>query len=402
MLDISLRYFSILLIVTSPFFYAMETLFSQVIYAYGLFFVFLLFVFYDPKNFYNSILMFKNIYLYIFVFLVYAIISIFFRNEFISIDGYIHGMFLFLLYVLVFSVFIFIFKNSNYIDFFIFSSISVCFLVCAYSIVNYYFSGNYELFPINYPWDFKWEDQLRGFFSYKNHFATYLSFNIILTLFLITKSVSLIPRFIYVSLFCVFALSFIFVGSRGAFIALIFVLVVANYKLLWNYRTLAFWVITFCFSIFFAGTSIVLFERFVDLGFNTNGRFHLYMSGLKLFSGFESIFWGYGIGSFQHVAGMVKSEFLNGNAVWRHFHNDFLEILQNVGVIGCFLIYFIFKQIYMYSNLQLENYFYKPFFYIIIFYFLHSSIDFIYASPVLSFYFVISLAILLSDKQNIN
>jgi hypothetical protein len=402
MLDSTLRYLSILLIVTSPFLYAMETLFSQVIYAYGFFFVFLFFVFSRPKSFYNYILMFKKIYFYIFVFLVYAIISVFFRNEFVSIDGYIHGTFLFCLYVLAFSVFIFVFKDSKYVDFFILSSISACFLVCAYSVVNYYSSGYYELFPINYPWDFKWEDQLRGFFSYKNHFATYLSFNIILTLFLITKSVSLIARFLYVSLFFVFALSFIFVGSRGAFIALLFVLIYTNYKLLWNYRTVAFGVFISCFSIFFIGTSIVLFERFVDLGFNTNGRFHLYMSGLKLLSGFESIFLGYGIGSFPHVIGMVKSEFLNGNAVWHHFHNDFLEILQNVGVIGCFLIYLIFKQIHMYSKLQLENYFYKPFFYIIIFYFLHSSIDFIYASPVLSFYFVLSIAILLSGKQNIN
>lgn len=402
MLDNSLRYFSVLFIVSSPFLYAMESLFSQVIYAYGLFFVFLFFVFYHSKEFYNSILMFKRIYIYIFVFLVYAIVSIFFRGEIFSVDGYIHGTFLFLLYVLVFSVFIFVFSDNYYIDFFILSSVSVCFLVCVYSIVNYFSSGYYELFPINYPWDFKWEDQLRGFFSYKNHFATYLSFNIILTLFLITKSVNLIHRFFYISLFFVFALSFIFVGSRGASIALLSVLVFANYKLLRNYRTIAFGVIIFCFSIFFVGKSFVLFERFFDLGFNTNGRFHLYMSGLKLFSGFESIFFGNGIGSFQHVVGMVKSDFLNGNAVWRHFHNDFLEILQNVGVVGCFLIYLVFKQICLYSNLQSDSYFYKPFFYIIVFYLLHSSIDFIYASPVLSFYFVISIAIVLSKKHNIN
>ena len=51
MLDSTLRYLSILLIVTSPFLYAMETLFSQVIYAYGFFLFSYFSYFHDQKVF---------------------------------------------------------------------------------------------------------------------------------------------------------------------------------------------------------------------------------------------------------------------------------------------------------------------------------------------------------------
>lgn len=186
MLDTYFRLTSVFLIVFSPVFFALETLFSQVIYFYFFICILIFFVLFNFEPFVKCLLMYRRLLFSLSLLITYILSRSYLADSLVSIDDYIHGVLLFFLYVFVFLILLYVLNDDFFVRVFIFSSVFFCFLSCVYSFVNYYFMGAYEIFPINYPWTFSWQDQIRGFFSYKNHFSSYLALHIIIVTYFLT------------------------------------------------------------------------------------------------------------------------------------------------------------------------------------------------------------------------
>ncbi|MEP4891156.1 MAG: O-antigen ligase family protein [Aliiglaciecola sp.] len=289
-------------------------------------------------------------------------------------------------------------------------------LASLYALANYLTKGSILYLKPLPPWNGSNHTTITGPLSYKNHFAALLILTIPLALGLLTtyktSKLSHHPLgfllsgrafFLLVGVFLFFVL--IFNTSRGGLLALVVSLLLsfALFKPKKILKTFHFksWlktsvaVIAMVLIILLSGLSDRLINRLESYG--QNGRDIQRQTALTILSDFPAT--GSGAGTFPIIQNSYKSEFLSGNKMWQHVHNDYLELLSNQGILGFILMgltiaFLIFK---LYSSIKLNERSTK-WLQISCFtscnaFLIHSLIDFNFQLPVLAAYFVTILAV---------
>ena len=227
-------------------------------------------------------------------------------------------------------------------------------ITAIYALINFHTQGSFFYIKTLPPWHASNYKTIHGPLSYKNHYASFLVLTIPLGLGLIvsnklekTKSkLSALLNLVFskniISLiFTLFLISILLLNtSRGGLIALflgtcltIAILVYTKKIKAKNlYKKIAA-LVFFIGILIFAGLTNKLFERIDKYG--ENGRDILRSTALNI--AIDNPIIGTGAGTYPAIQHLYKSENLNGNKMWQHVHNDYLELLSNQGVLGLLL-----------------------------------------------------------------
>lgn len=196
----------------------------------------------------------------------------------------------------------------------------------------------------------------------RNHFAGYICMVIPLTLgLLISRFRSLFSsrkryfkaadfqshlfaNFLLVFAIVIMILALLFSLSRGGILAFlfsiaVFVIIVAISRLATgNNRGLK--ISSFVLTVLIAFSVLIwighdtILDKLSDPSSPTTTRINLYVDTLNMFSDFP--IFGTGFGTFQHIYRKYKT--LDDRFLYEHAHNDYLELLSDLGLIGFLIV----------------------------------------------------------------
>ncbi|WP_426370163.1 O-antigen ligase family protein [Pseudocolwellia sp. HL-MZ7] len=289
-------------------------------------------------------------------------------------------------------------------------------LTALHAIINYYTDGGFLYIDTLPPWHASNYKTIHGPLSYKNHYASLLILTIPLGFGLLLSNKSpkhhsksaLVLNFILSKNFILFVASLfmimvlIFNTSRGGLIAFILGTTITTILFFYIkkikpkniYKNIAGLILIFI-TIIFSGLSDRLFERISNYG--ENGRDILRTTALNIV--IDNPIIGTGPGTYPAIQHKYKPDTLNGNKMWQHVHNDYLELLSNQGIIGILLlgtaismlIFSLIKGIKSNNSslLGIQTSCLCSVFCVLI----HSLMDFNFQLPVINVYFYIILAV---------
>ncbi|WP_414829876.1 O-antigen ligase family protein [Alteromonas sp. H39] len=249
-------------------------------------------------------------------------------------------------------------------------------ITSVYSLLNFATAGRFDIIPAIPPWDYPWREGIRGTYSYKNQYATYLAMSVALgtgwsmsiyqsirlrsgiaTNWLFSRS--FLKLAIVVLLTGLTYITLLNTASRGAVLSLTLsvLLVFGSYVLLQADRRQALMrpraliagsLVLIVGSLLFVQSSA--FERFTQYEFEDNGRQQLRETAIHVFADFPLT--GTGAGTYPYVQHNYKPASLGNSGMSQRAHNDYLETLATQGIIGagltalfiCALLSGVFKR----------------------------------------------------------
>ncbi|WP_395341893.1 O-antigen ligase family protein [Ningiella sp. W23] len=229
-------------------------------------------------------------------------------------------------------------------------------LFALYSLINHVSDGGYELFPALEPWGTDWSETIRGTFSYKNHFAAFLHLLIPIGFYLaylefkyykvegdrvaFNKGMLIVINQIF------FVYLVIASGSKGGFLLLVafplLILSLCVIKKLVNSR-LQLWIKTLL-VVSILTASMLLSSSALNYSQGeqslSNGRDFMYTSMTSIIA--ERPIFGTGPGTYEIYQNKYKDKRLTISRKSIRAHNEYLELLTNIGIVGCFLVACLF------------------------------------------------------------
>lgn len=219
---------------------------------------------------------------------------------------------------------------------------------CIYSLINHYTSGQYELISAIPPWGAKWGEVIRGTFSYKNHYATYLATSALIgaglciSIYQVKKTLieNLAAPLFLCSLLAMLLLlvTIMKTGSRGCILTLSVVIAIYLVRCLWRNRNnvstkmvLSGCLIVCSASVVFTQSST--YERLKEYGVSPNGRDIMQETVFKIVKSNYLLF-GTGPDTYPIFQHQYKNPSLGSSAMSKKAHNDYLELLSNHGLVG--------------------------------------------------------------------
>lgn len=207
-------------------------------------------------------------------------------------------------------------------------------------------------------------DILSGFFINRNHYSFFLVLIFVLCIYYInlynkyfaTKFESKWLGFILSDIFLIrvflilVSISIILTKSRTGNITFIFLILLILFFEFNKFKKLTFLskiLITILFLDVLVIGSIIGFDQVIsrlymiplDGGIN---RFDIFHFGLSSFLEFP--FFGYGLGNFETI---FRLEFGSYSFLYDHVHNDFIELMGELGVIGFIILIAFFIKLYL-------------------------------------------------------
>jgi len=182
-----------------------------------------------------------------------------------------------------------------------------------------------------------------GPFVNKNHFAGFIVMIIPFSLGLMMKSGRIEKKFLYGFLGVVSTIALFFTTSRGgilSFLAGIVVFVLFSSRKGISKTILipiCMFVVILAGYLLFFGISPIL-ERFAESSVTTDSRLVAWRGTLSAFSDYPVF--GSGLGTFQHIFKVYQPEGLR--LYWNHAHNDYLELLLELGIVGTLIVMLFF------------------------------------------------------------
>lgn len=223
-----------------------------------------------------------------------------------------------------------------------------------YSQLNFLTHGQFEIVSAIPPWDFSWQEGIRGTFSYKNQYALYLVMNICITVGLLAdallqrrkhRNISWTPVAILVIVLGLLLITLLNTSSRGALLSLLLgggmtglLLVRRNRSLttrLFNKKVIAASVVALVVAT--AGfTQSSIYERFTSEKMADNGRAMLWQTAADVLVDYPVT--GSGPGTYPYIQHQYKPLLLGNSQMSKRAHNDYLETLATHGVLGAALL----------------------------------------------------------------
>ncbi|MBU2880297.1 O-antigen ligase family protein [Aliiglaciecola lipolytica] len=313
-----------------------------------------------------------------------------------------------------------IFHKQRHVNIVLWVIFGSCSVLAIYSFLNHYTSGQYELIASIPPWGTKWEEVVRGSFSYKNHFAALMNLSIPIGILLTLTSkhkksqyknkivIYLLSYRTITALFVMIILAAMFKSdSRGGLLAIIlsFLLVLSislfkrsrvnilNWKLYTSIVSILL-VVGYLFSL------SPVYERIQKSGFTPNGRDLMQITVQRIVADYP--LFGTGPGTYPLIQHMYKPPELGVTEMSKRAHNDYLELIANQGLIGATLFAIamlcLLKPIFITKkpiNLQLFCLQWA-----ISCMLIHAMFDFIFQLPVLAVYFFVLVGLALNVNKN--
>jgi O-antigen ligase len=177
-----------------------------------------------------------------------------------------------------------------------------------------------------------------GPFVNRNHFAGWMCMVAPLSfgLGLMSRSTSRSLRYIFFAV--VMAITIFFSLSRGGIISFLLSTVVLTVIVVWGASSrrgvipvLSFVVALLGYLIYLGVSPIV--QRFAQSGVSSAERLLVWSASITAFRNFPVF--GTGLGTFQHIFPMYKPDGIE--TFYQHAHNDYIEILLELGISGAFL-----------------------------------------------------------------
>ena len=186
-----------------------------------------------------------------------------------------------------------------------------------------------------------------GPFVNRNHFAGFIGMIIPLSLGLTLMSRRVEKKVMYAFLGIAMAIALFFTLSRGGIIsffaglfvfsAFIFTRDMSRMKLL----PIFLFVFVLAVYLLFFGISPII-EKFIHSETSTQSRFIAWQGTLSAFRDYPVF--GTGFGTFQHIFKAYQPESLR--LYWTHAHNDYLELLLELGIVGMVIVGLFFIVIF--------------------------------------------------------
>lgn len=207
-------------------------------------------------------------------------------------------------------------------------------VICIYGWINYITEGKYSYITPQLPFSTDWKQWINGTFSYKNHFGLFLITMMTLNIGLIRHEHTKYTN-IYYSMLIILAATFTQINSRGSLI--IMVIAILLYAIFDNkFFNLSIKKITLVIITFFIALSLsTSAQRFIQSGFDSNGRIESYRNAISIFM--DNIIDGTGPGTYEVVRFYYQTFESSNTIMLKWVHNDYLETLANEGIIGFFL-----------------------------------------------------------------
>ncbi|MBI5181964.1 MAG: O-antigen ligase family protein [Nitrospirae bacterium] len=177
-----------------------------------------------------------------------------------------------------------------------------------------------------------------GPFVNKNHFAGFIGMIIPLPLGIALMSGNMEKKIRYGFLSVVMAIALFFSLSRGGIISffagiLVFALVIFL-KALTKKRLvpILMFVLTLILYLLYLGMTPII-DRFAQTDVTNEQRFIVWLGTLSAIK--DYLVFGSGLGTYQHIFKLYKPEGVL--AYYDHAHNDYLELLLEVGIVGAII-----------------------------------------------------------------
>ena len=231
-------------------------------------------------------------------------------------------------------------------------------IISIYSLIDLYSAGSVSIVEPLPPWDYYSYNIIHGTFSYKNHFASFLLLTIPLGAGLIFTNIQVAKCKNNRLKFMRFLLSensFILIGTILMLITLIinssragngalliscvctmaYITFIKRKKISWKKIILStITTLLLLFILLLSGVSDNLISRYDNE--NDNGREQLRNTAISILRDYPII--GSGAGTYPVIHQQYKSPLLDGSIMWQRVHNDYLEMLDNQGIVGFTLL----------------------------------------------------------------
>ncbi|MGD0235659.1 MAG: O-antigen ligase family protein [Syntrophorhabdales bacterium] len=178
-----------------------------------------------------------------------------------------------------------------------------------------------------------------GPFVNKNHFAGWMCMVAPLSFGIGLMSRSMSRRIRYIFFAVVMAITIFFSLSRGGIISFLLGTIILALTVVWGVSSkkslipvLSFVVALLGYLIYLGVSPIV--QRFVQSGMSSHERLLVWSASMTAFRDFPVF--GTGLGTFQHIFPMYKPDGIT--MFYQHAHNDYVEILLELGISGAFLM----------------------------------------------------------------
>lgn len=227
-----------------------------------------------------------------------------------------------------------------------------------YSLLNFATEGRFDIVTAIPPWDYPWQEGIRGTYSYKNQYAIYLAMSValgtgwsmsiyqsirlragIVTHWLF--SLSFLKLATVVTLTGIMYITLLNTASRGAVLSLSLslLLVFGSYVLFQADRRRALMQPRVLIGISLAAIVGALlfvqsfaFKRFTEYELEDSGRQQLRETAMQVIADYPLT--GTGAGTYPYVQHNYKPASLGNSGMSQRAHNDYLETLATQGIIG--------------------------------------------------------------------
>jgi O-antigen ligase len=178
-----------------------------------------------------------------------------------------------------------------------------------------------------------------GPFVNKNHFAGWMCMVAPLSFGIGLMSRSMSRRIRYVFFAVVMAITIFFSLSRGGIISFLLGTIILTLIVVWGASSKKSLIPVLSFVIALLGYLIYLgvspiIQRFAQSGISSHERLLVWSASMTAFRDFP--LFGAGLGTFQHIFPMYKPDGIT--MFYQHAHNDYIEILLELGIIGALLV----------------------------------------------------------------
>ncbi len=178
-----------------------------------------------------------------------------------------------------------------------------------------------------------------GPFVNKNHFAGWMCMVAPLSFGIGLMSRSMSRRIRYIFFAVVMAITIFFSLSRGGIISFLLGTIILTLIVVWDASSkkslipvLSFVIALLGYLIYLGVSPIV--QRFAQSGISSHERLLVWSASFTAFRDFP--LFGAGLGTFQHIFPMYKPDGIT--MFYQHAHNDYIEILLELGIIGALLV----------------------------------------------------------------
>ncbi|HXX53154.1 MAG TPA: O-antigen ligase family protein [Thermodesulfovibrionales bacterium] len=182
-----------------------------------------------------------------------------------------------------------------------------------------------------------------GPFVNRDHFAGFIGMIIPFSIGIAFMSKSIEKKIIYAFLGIGMAIALFFTLSRGGIISFFAGLLAFSYVLLTRGISkkklipIALFVLVLMFYLLFFGISPII-EKFAQSKEASTSRFLAWQATLSAFRDYPVL--GSGLGTFQYIFKVYQPEGLR--LYWAHAHNDYLELLLELGIVGSIIVVIFF------------------------------------------------------------